>query len=68
MNTDYTVIIEKGDGGYLIGTVVELPGCHTQAKNMSELLENIKEAVELYVETEGPERKTEFLGIQRISL
>jgi len=46
----FNLIIEKGEDGYLISEVVELPGCHTQAKNMNELLERTKEAISLYLE------------------
>ena len=47
---EFNIIIEKGEDGYLISEVVELPGCHTQAKNMNELLERTKEAISLYLE------------------
>ncbi len=40
--TNFNVIIEKGEDGYLLSEVVELPGCHTQAKNMNELIERTK--------------------------
>jgi len=68
MNKDYTLIIEKGEDGYFIGSIVELPGCHTQGKTIEEVLSNIKEAVELYLEVEKPEVTTEFIGIQKINL
>jgi hypothetical protein len=41
----FTVIIEEGEDGYLIGTALELKGCHTQGKTMEELLKNVKERV-----------------------
>lgn len=63
---EYTVVIEKGEDGVFVGEVVELSGCHSQGKNMDELLLNIKEAIELYVEVEQPEFKTEFVGLQRV--
>jgi len=44
----FTVIIEKGEKEY-IGRVVELPGCHTQGATIDELMENIKEAIKLYL-------------------
>lgn len=46
---DFNLIIEKGEDGYLISEVVELSGCHTQAKNMNELLKRTKEAISLYL-------------------
>ena len=42
---EFTVIIEQDEDGWLVGTVPSLRGCHTQASNMEELLENIKEAI-----------------------
>ena len=46
---DFNMIIEKGEDGYLISEVVEIPGCHTQAKNFNELIERTKEAISLYL-------------------
>ncbi len=45
----FNVVIEKGEDGYLISDVVELPGCHTQAKTMDELLKRTKDAISLYL-------------------
>ena len=39
----FTVIIEEGEDGYLIGTALELKGCHTQGKTVEEVLKNIRE-------------------------
>jgi len=64
----FTVIVEKDEDGYYVGSVVELPGCHTQAKSLDELTERIKEAVELYLETEGAKEAAEFVGIQRVKI
>ena len=47
--TNFNIIIEKGEDGYLISEVLELPGCHTQAKNMDELIKRTKEAISLYL-------------------
>lgn len=44
----YTVIVEQDEDGVLVGSVVELPGCHTQASTYDTLFERMKEAVELY--------------------
>lgn len=53
MSQTFTVIIEQGEDGYLLGDVVELPGCHTQAKTQKELMERIKEARDLCLEAEA---------------
>ncbi|HEX5503758.1 MAG TPA: type II toxin-antitoxin system HicB family antitoxin [Thermomicrobiales bacterium] len=35
----FTVVIERDEEGYLVASVPALPGCHTQARSMDELLE-----------------------------
>ena len=47
----FKVMIEKGQDGYFVGEVPALPGCYSQGRTVSELMQNIKEAIELYLET-----------------
>ena len=69
MAKKYTVIVEKDEEGWLISEVVELPGCHTQAKSMDQLIERTKEAIKAYLETEEkPETFEEFVGVQQIEV
>lgn len=69
MAQKFTVIVEEGEDGYLISEVVELPGCHTQAKTYDELMERTKEAISLYLEVKGqPEPKTKFLSLQQLEV
>ena len=49
MSNEFTVLIEKGEDCYLISEVVELPGCHTQAKTLDELMKRTKEAIDFYL-------------------
>lgn len=51
MDNKYTVIVERDEDGVLIGSAVELPGCHTQARTYDALVSRMKEAIELYLET-----------------
>jgi len=44
------VILEDETGGY-IALVPSLPGCHTQGDTLEELMKNVKEAIQLYLET-----------------
>jgi predicted RNase H-like HicB family nuclease len=44
------IIIEKDEDGYY-AYCPELPGCQSQGDSLEEVRENIKEAVELYLET-----------------
>jgi len=69
MTKKYTLIIEKDEEGWLISEVVQLPGCHTQAKNLSQLIERTKEAIKAYLGIEGkPKVSQEFIGIQQIEV
>ena len=70
MNSEYMILIEKDEDGYYVGSVPVLPGCHTQAKTMDQLLERMKEAIEVWLEDEGdgPDRRLELVGIQRLAL
>ena len=46
----YTVILEQeADGGY-VATVPLLPGCVSQGDTRDEVMRNIREAVDLYIE------------------
>ncbi len=48
---NYTIILEReADGGYH-AFCPALPGCHTQGDSYDETLENIKDAIKLYLES-----------------
>ncbi|MBI2145719.1 type II toxin-antitoxin system HicB family antitoxin [Candidatus Woesearchaeota archaeon] len=69
MAKKYTVLIEKDEEGWLVSEVVELPGCHTQAKTMDQLIERTKEAIQAYLD-EGytPDVVQEFVGVQTVTV
>lgn len=67
MTRAFNVIIERDSEGYYIATVLELRGCHTQAKSLDTLMKRIREAIELCLEVEGEATPSqEFVGVQRI--
>lgn len=67
MKKEFNVIIGEGEEGYYISEVIELPGCHTQARTLDELMERTREAIRLYLETEKDiSLREKFLGIQKI--
>lgn len=69
MKWEFNVVIERDSMGYLVATVPQLPGCHTQAKTLDNLLVRIKESIELCVEEHGlPCDPNEFMGIQRVAI
>lgn len=69
MTREFNVIIEQGEDGYLISEVVELPGCHTQAKTLDDLMKRTKEAVSLYLKSnKDTEITAKFVGMQKIQV
>lgn len=50
MSYKVSIVIEKDADGYY-AYCPELDGCHTQGETLDEVMANIKEAVELYLET-----------------
>ncbi len=73
MSTEYTIVIEKDEDGFYVGSVPGLPGCHTQGTSIDQLIERMEEAIALWLEVEGREGEDapsplELVGIQRISV
>jgi len=69
MTKEFNVIIEKGRDGYLISEVIELPGCHTQAKNLDDLVKRTKEAISLYLECRSEsDVEQKFVGLQKVAV
>lgn len=66
MSAEYTIVIEKDQDGYYVGSVPALPGCHTQAKSIDQLLERLREAIRLWLEVEGKDARGS-LELRRLS-
>ena len=49
---DFTILIEQDEDGVYIATVPEIQGCYTQGKTLQEVLERIKEAIEVCLEAD----------------
>jgi len=64
---EFNVVIERDSEGNYVASVPALPGCHTQARSLDDLMERIKEAVELCLEVQGEDvEPLDFIGVQRI--
>lgn len=72
MKHPVTVVVERDpESGWLVGEVVEMPGCYTQAPDLPTLERNLQEAVSAYQKTaEDLEMETapEFVGALRIEV
>lgn len=66
---DFTVLIEEGEDGYFIAKVPDIHGCYTQGKTVPQVLERVKEAIEVCLESEKEEIKPmKFIGIQQVQV
>ena len=61
----FDVVVRRDEDDYYVATVPELPGCHTQAKSLDDLMSRIKEAISLYLETEGSSTESAFIQYGR---
>ncbi len=61
MSHKVSVIIEKDEHGYY-AYCPELEGCHSQGDSYEEVVANIREAIELYLETLTDEEISESLS------
>lgn len=69
MSHEFDVIVERDAEGWYVGSVPALHGCHTQGRTVEELMEHVREAVELCLEVgEGQPPATGFVGVRRISV
>jgi predicted RNase H-like HicB family nuclease len=56
-----SVVIEKDGNGYY-AYAPELKGCQTQGDTLDEVMANVREAVELYLESLDPAEREELLS------
>jgi predicted RNase H-like HicB family nuclease len=69
VSRDFNVVIERDREGYYVASVPSLRGCHTQAKSLDELMDRIKEAIELCLEVEDEKAEAlDFVGVQRVTV
>ncbi|WP_442948046.1 type II toxin-antitoxin system HicB family antitoxin [Nostoc sp.] len=52
---EFYVIIERDEDGYYVGEVPQLKACYRQGETIDELMANMKEVIELCLETKTEE-------------
>jgi predicted RNase H-like HicB family nuclease len=57
----FDVVMERDEEGLYVGSVPQLPGCHTQGRSLDELMGRMREAVELCLEVDGVPAQTPTL-------
>ena len=66
---DFNVIIEQDEDGIYVAYVPEIEGCYTQGKSVPEVIERIKEAIELCLEADKEEvEPMKFIGLQKVQV
>jgi predicted RNase H-like HicB family nuclease len=69
MVRQFDVVIERDEEGMYVASVPQLPGCHTDAASLDELMVEIREAIELCLAVQGRDpAPLEFIGIQRVTV
>jgi len=63
MTRKASVVIEKDEPGFY-AWCPELKGCHSQGQSLDEAIANIREAIELYLETLTEEERHSALSQQ----
>ena len=67
MTRHFNVVVERDGEGFFVATVPALPGCHTQAQSLDQLMERVQEAIALYLEVEGDStNELDFVGVQMV--
>jgi predicted RNase H-like HicB family nuclease len=67
MARQFDVVVEKDSEGFFVASVPALVGCHTQARSLDELMERMKEAIELCLEIQDDDLEPlDFVGLQRV--
>ena len=66
---EFNVVIEKDESGFYVASAPEIPGCYTQGKTLQQVLERIKEAIEVCLEADGEDIKPmKFVGIKKVEV
>ncbi len=69
MERDFYVLIEKDEDGFFVGEVPSLKACYSQGRTIDELLQNMREVIELCLEDQNESESTlEFVGVQKVSI
>jgi hypothetical protein len=53
LQRQFDVVIERDEDGYYVASIPQIPGCHTQALSLEEVMQRIREAAELCLDVPG---------------
>lgn len=65
----FTVIIEQDEDGWFVAKVPDIQGCATQGRTVAEVLERVKEAIQVCLEAEEEASvPLKFVGVQQVEV
>ena len=66
---NFIVLIEQGEDGWYVASVPDIQGCYTQGKTVAQVLDRIKEAIEVCLEADKEEiSPMRFVGVQQLQI
>jgi predicted RNase H-like HicB family nuclease len=65
-NKEFYVVIERDEDGIYVGEVPQLKSCYSQGDTLDELMQNMREVIELCLEETQDDSMNEFIGIQKV--
>jgi predicted RNase H-like HicB family nuclease len=69
MTREFYVVIEKDEDGIYVGEVPSLRACYAQGRTLDELMANIREVIDLCLESEPDLADIpEFIGVQKVAV
>ncbi len=63
MSYKMSIVIERDEHGYF-AYCPELDGCHSQGDSLDEIIQNMREAIGLYMETLSEEERADVLSTE----
>jgi predicted RNase H-like HicB family nuclease len=58
----FTALIEKSDDGWYVGQLEEIPEVLSQGKTIKELMENLKDALTVFIQVQKEETAKNYIG------
>lgn len=66
---NFVVLIEQDSDGWFVAKVPDIQGCHTQGKTIPQVLDRVKEAIQVCLEAEDIELpQMKFIGLQTVEV
>lgn len=63
----FTILIEQDEDGMYVAKVPDIAGCYTQGKTIPQVLERVREAIQVCLESEDV-KPLKFVGLQQVQV